>query len=236
MWSVALKKLNAQRVSSGLSYAAIANATGYAQSSVHRWYSGESIPDMEQTENIYTATGGNVRDLYADVGASEMEAAQKIDYKGTDILLAEFEKREALMRHHTEQVVQHQIELRTQQQAAFEKSLDALNAAHQETLTEMRRHYNVSVSHLKTQVKNLRTALIAMLVLFVLAVITIVLIAAIDAPHIGAGGSVFTAKSPHAFWLWLLGILSAALAVAFVLLLARRKVPASLPVSPQDSQ
>lgn len=226
MWSVALKKLNAQRVSSGLSYAAIANATGYAQSSVHRWYSGESIPDMDQTENIYTATGGNVRDLYADVGASEMEAAQKIDYKGTDILLAEFEKREALMRHHTEQVVQHQIELRTQQQAAFEKSLDALNTAHQETLTEMRRHYNVSVSHLKAQAKNLRTALIAMLVLFVLAVFSLVLVVAIDAPHIGAAGSVFTAKSPHAFWLWLLGLLSAALAVAFLVLLARRKAPA----------
>ncbi len=226
MWSVALKKLNAQRVSSGMSYAAIANATGYAQSSVHRWYSGESIPDMNQAEAIYTATGGKTRDLYADIGESAMEAAEKVDFMGTDRLIAEYEKREKLIREHCAQLVQHQIELRTQQQATFDHALAELKAAHKETLTEIRRHKDASVAHLQTQNKNLRTALIAMLVLFVLAVFSLVLVVAIDAPHIGAAGSVFTAKSPHAFWLWLLGLLSAALAVAFLVLLARRKAPA----------
>lgn len=233
MWSVALKKLNSQRVASGMSYAAIANATGYAQSSIHRWYSGEAIPDMDQTERVYTSTGGNIRDLFDHIGTPETEAANNIPFMGADLLAAEYDKREKLVQDHCAQLVQHQIDMRAQQQAAFDSALSELKASHREILTEMRRHNDASVSHLKAQNKNLRTALAIMLALFVLSVTSLVLVLAVDVPHIGAGGSVFASKNPRVVWLWLLGILCAALAVAYVVLLIRHKSaphpPASTP-------
>jgi transcriptional regulator with XRE-family HTH domain len=252
MWEITRAPLEKARKEKGLSYEALGAKIGYSDSTVQRWLQdpkkeqepkkeqdpknkgNKSAPPYDVVMEIAAILEVDLQEINAVIGKSEMEASQKIGYMGTDRLIAEYEKREQLIRDHCAQLVQHQIELRTQQQATFDHALAELKEAHKETITEIRRYKDASVAHLQTQNKNLRAALVAMLVLFVLSVVFLVAVMAVDAPHIGAAGSVFTAKSPHAFWLWLLGLLSAALAVAYVLLLARRKGPSSPTVSPND--
>lgn len=187
MRPILLERLNNQKKISGKSLEAISKITGYSDSTLSRWYKGESTPDTDQLENVYVATGGSLKDLYAEVGEAEVKAAEKFDYKGTDALLAEFEKREALYKHHCEQVVAHERSLREQQQQSFDKAIQALRDSQTETVSNIKESYKASTDYLKSQNGRLRTSLIVISVLFVVAVVSLTVYILIDAPQIGAG-------------------------------------------------
>lgn len=187
MRPILLERLNNQKKISGKSLEAISKITGYSDSTLSRWYKGESTPDMDQLENVYVATGGSLKDLYAEIGEAEVKAAEKFDYKGTDALLAEFEKREKLYQHHCEQVVAHERVLREHQQQSFDKAIQALQDSNKETVAHLRERYTASTDYLKTQNGRLRRSLIVFVALFVVVMIALTVFILIDAPQIGAG-------------------------------------------------
>ena len=187
MKEVYLRRLKALKDSSGMSFAALSQKTGISDSTLSRWFKGEGSPDMDDLELICTSLGGRFRDILADVGEAEMEAAKKVDYMGTDALLAEFEKREKLYQHHCEQVVSHERILREQQQQSFDKAIQALQDSQKETVAHLKERYTASTDYLKTQNGRLRRSLIVFVALFVVAMIVLTVFILIDAPQIGAG-------------------------------------------------
>ena len=187
MKDVYLRRLKSLKESTGTSFAALSQKTGISDSTLSRWFKGDGSPDLDDLELICTALGGRFRDILADVGEAEMEAAKKVDYMGTDALLAEFEKREKLCQRHCEQVVAHERSLREQQQQSFDKAIQALQGSQKETISQLKECYTASIDDLKSHNVRLRRSLIAFVALFVVAVIALSVFIVIDAPQIGAG-------------------------------------------------
>lgn len=187
MKDVYLRRLKALKDSSGMSFAALSQKTGISDSTLSRWFKGDGSPDMDDLELICTALGGHFRDILADVGESEMEAAKKVDYMGTDALLAEFEKREKLYQYHCDQMVSHERVLREQQQQAFDNAIQALQDSHKETVAQLKERYTASTNYLKAHNCRLRRSLIVFVALFVVVMIVFIVFILVDAPQIGAG-------------------------------------------------
>lgn len=107
-----LEKLNTWKVQSGKSYEDAHEATGYATSTIHRWHKGESEPDLEQLTTIVEFWGGNMQELFADVGKQEMVATQAIGYQGADVMVEHYEARlkakdekyELMKEHHNQRI------------------------------------------------------------------------------------------------------------------------------------
>jgi len=129
-----LEKLNQWKVQSGKSYEDAHDATGYATSTIHRWHKGESDPDLEQLTTIVEFWGGNMQELFADVGKQEIAATQAIGYQGADVMVEHYEARLA---------------------AAKEKH-DLLQAHHSQRVEEINESNKRVVDYLKNEIDRLR--------------------------------------------------------------------------------
>lgn len=129
-----LEKLNQWKVQSGKSYEDAHEATGYATSTIHRWHKGESEPDLEQLTTIVEFWGGNMQELFADVGKQEMAATQAIGYQGADVMVEHYEAR----------------------LTAAKEKYELLQAHHNQRIEEINASHQRSVEYLKAEIDRLR--------------------------------------------------------------------------------
>lgn len=129
-----LEKLNQWKLQSGKSYEDAHAATGYATSTIHRWHKGESEPDLEQLTTLVEFWGGNMQELFADVGQQEMAATQAIGYQGADVMVEHYEAR----------------------LVAAKEKYDLLQAHHSQRIEEINANHAKSVEYLKDEIQRLR--------------------------------------------------------------------------------
>lgn len=129
-----LEKLNDLKIKSGKSFEDVHDALGFAASTVHRWHKGESNPDMDQLTSLVEFYGGDMKDLYADVGKQEMTATQDKGYQGADAMVEHYEAR----------------------LAAKDAICAQLQEHHKQRIEEINDHHEKSVEYLKDEIKRLR--------------------------------------------------------------------------------
>lgn len=129
-----LEKLNAWKAQSGKSYEDAHEATGYATSTIHRWHKGESEPDLEQLTTMVEFWGGNMQELFADVGKQEMAATQAIGYQGADVMVEHYEAR----------------------LKAKDEKYDLLKEHHSQRIEELNSNHRSTVDYLKDEISRLR--------------------------------------------------------------------------------
>lgn len=138
-----------------ISFTTLQEKTGISDSTLCRWFKGEGNPSVDDLEALFEAMGSDMREVFADIGEQELKASEKIEYKGADALLADFERREKIYKEHCDLRVQHEIQLRDNLQESFHASLTSLKKAHDEALKKRDDTYDRSVSYLKQQIKDL---------------------------------------------------------------------------------
>lgn len=138
-----------------ISFTFLQEKTGISDSTLCRWFKGEGNPTVDDLEALFEAMGSDMRDVFADIGEQEMKASEKIEYKGADALLADFERREKIYKENCDFRVRHEIELRDKLQESFHSSLASLEKAHSDALKKRDDTYDRSVSYLKQQIKDL---------------------------------------------------------------------------------
>lgn len=102
-----LDKLNRLMVDAKKTPEIVHQDLGFAVSTVRRWLKGETSPDLDDLTVMVEYLGGSMYDLFAEVGKQELAAAQTIDYKGTDVLVTQYEARLEAMREKHEIVQNH---------------------------------------------------------------------------------------------------------------------------------
>lgn len=137
MRDIYLSRLADLREKNHTSLALLESKLGISQSTLSRWLQGKGSPSVDDLERLIEALGGNIRDIFADVGEQELRAAEKIDYKGIDTLLADFERREKITKEHYDARIAHEVQLRTQLQSSFDAAIQALSAAHDAALKKL---------------------------------------------------------------------------------------------------
>lgn len=127
-------KLNDLKTASGKSLEDAHAALGYATSTVHRWLKGESDPSVEQLTNLVEFFGGNMTELFAEVGQQEMIATEAIGYQGADVMVEHYEQR-----------------LKAQQE-----KYELLKEHHSQRIEEINDNHSRAVEYLKDEIKRLR--------------------------------------------------------------------------------
>lgn len=138
------------------SFAALEAKTGITQSTLCRWFQGKGNPTVDELETVFSALGGDIRDVFADVGEQELRASEKIDYKGADALLAEFERREHISKEHYEARLAYEVQLRAELQSSFDAAIATLERTHAAALEKRDETYKNSVGYLKDDLKDTR--------------------------------------------------------------------------------
>lgn len=139
-----------------ISFVALEGKTGISDSTLQRWFKGDGSPSVDDLERIFEALGGNIRDVYDQVGEQEMRASEKIDYKGADALLAEFAERIKIIQGNCDTRVAHQIELREKLQESFGEAIKSLESSHAAALKKRDETYDRSVGYLKEELRQTR--------------------------------------------------------------------------------
>lgn len=139
-----------------ISFSALQDKTGITSSTLCRWFKGEGNPTVDELETIFTALGGDIRDVFADVGEQELRASRKIDYMGADALLADFERREKIYKDNCDARIAHQIELREKLQESFHTAIASLEKTHADALKKRDETYSSSVGYLKEDLRVIR--------------------------------------------------------------------------------
>lgn len=138
-----------------ISFAALEQNTGISASTLCRWFKGEGNPSVDDLERIFEALGSDMREVFAAVGEQEFRAAEKVDYKGADALIADYEERIKIIRENCNDRVAHQIELREKLQESFHASLHALETSHAAALQKRDDTYDRSVGYLKEELRSM---------------------------------------------------------------------------------
>lgn len=86
-----LAKLNELRAKSDKSYEDVHEVLGFATSTVRRWHCGKNNPDLDQLTALVEFYGGNMEQLFVDVGKQEMAAAQESGYQGLAAMTESYE-------------------------------------------------------------------------------------------------------------------------------------------------
>ena len=86
-----LAKLNELRAKADKSYEDVHEELGFATSTVRRWHLGRNNPDLDQLTALVEYYGGNMFELFADVGKQEMAAAQESGYLGVAAMTESYE-------------------------------------------------------------------------------------------------------------------------------------------------
>lgn len=142
-----LDKLNRLMVDAKKTPENVHQDLGFAVSTVRRWLKGETAPDLDDLTTMVEYLGGSMNELFAEVGKQELAAAQTIDYKGTDVLVAQYEARLEAMRekheivksHHDKSVeyLRDEIERLRSERADLIGQRDALSAENAATKASM---------------------------------------------------------------------------------------------------
>ena len=138
-----------------ISFTGLEEMTGISDSTLCRWFKGEGTPSVDELEKVFEAMGSDMREVFAAIGEQEMLASEKVEYKGADALLADFERREAIYRQNCDQSIAHQIELREKLQESFETTIATLAQEHKEALKKRDETYDRTTSYLKQAIENL---------------------------------------------------------------------------------
>lgn len=139
-----------------ISFTTLQEKTGISDSTLCRWFKGEGNPSVDDLEALFEAMGSDMREVFADIGEQELKASEKIEYKGADALLADFERREKIYKEHCDLRVQHEIQLRDKLQESFHASLSALEKSHTDALKQHTDRYDASVRYLKDELSDMR--------------------------------------------------------------------------------
>lgn len=130
-----LEKLNRLMVDAKKTPEHVHQDLGFAVSTVRRWLKGETSPDLDDLTVMVEYLGGSMDDLFAEVGKQELAAAQTIDYKGTDVLVTQYEARlEALREKH-----------------------EMLQAHHEQVIKRRDEDHERSVRYLRDEIERLRS-------------------------------------------------------------------------------
>lgn len=129
-----LEKLNDLKIKSGKSLEAVHEKYGYATSTVHRWLKGESDPTLEQLTNMVEFFGGNMHDLFAEVGKQELTVTQTIGYQGANAMVEHYEQR----------------------LLAKDEKYQLLKDHHEQRVEEINENHGRSVKYLKDEIERLR--------------------------------------------------------------------------------
>lgn len=174
-----LEKLNDLKSKSGKSYEDVHETLGYATSTVHRWHRGESNPDMDQLTALVEFYGGEMRDLYADVGKQEMTATQDIGYQGAVAMVEHYEARlkakddqQMMLQSHYDKVVSYLKEQVETMQKERKENHDELDKQRNRADELDRKRHNVFWG---------------MLVVIILLLVMMGVMIGVDAPGIGMG-------------------------------------------------
>lgn len=156
MKTIVLQHLADLRAAAGMTYEDLEAKTGITASTINRWFNDKSNPSVDDLETVVTALGGKMHDIFDDVGKQELLAAEKVGLKGTDALLAEFERREKINKEHYEARITYEMKLRTELQASFDKAITSLERTHAAALEKRDETYRNSVGYLKDGLKDTR--------------------------------------------------------------------------------
>lgn len=201
MWEITRQHIVKVMREQGVSNGCLATKIGVSTSSVQRWLADprekknglptSAVTDAELEEQVGPAIEHvrrivkvlNIEQaLFADIGKSEMAAAEKVGYAGTDALLHKFETWKADHSHHCEMVIAHHKELHLREIAIKDVEISKRD----DTIVQLRKNSD----WLKEQTRRLRIALICFVVLCLAFVVFILVLLMVNLPQLGAGGSV----------------------------------------------
>lgn len=181
-----LERLNDLKSKSGKSYEDVHDTLGYAASTVHRWHRGESNPDMDQLTALVEFYGGEMRDLYADVGKQEMTATQDIGYQGAVAMVEHYEARlkakddqQMMLQDHHRQAIEH----RDKVVAYLKEQVEAMQKERKENREELDKQRN-RADELDRKRHNVFWG---MLVIIIMLLVMMGVMIGVDAPGIGMG-------------------------------------------------
>lgn len=86
-----LDRINAAKDEKRMSLKALAEKTGYTDSTLCRYLNGKSTPTVEALRTICNALDLNYDAIAAEIGTQELKAAQEFDHAGTDKLIEKYE-------------------------------------------------------------------------------------------------------------------------------------------------
>lgn len=125
-------------------YRYLEKETGISASTIQRWFAGKGTPSVDDLERVFEAMGSSMQQVFAEVGEKEMRDSAKLDYKGANALLEDFQKREAALVSSHEKEKEHLAELRKVEKEAYTSA----------TIKQDEVYKNVT-THLKAQVREL---------------------------------------------------------------------------------
>lgn len=86
-----LEKINAAKDEKRMSLKALAEKTGYTESTLCRYLNGKSTPTIEALRNICKGLELDFDEIAAEIGTQELKAAQELDHAGTDKLIEKYD-------------------------------------------------------------------------------------------------------------------------------------------------
>lgn len=199
------EKLINMRERSGLSYETLSEKTNFSKSTLHRWFSGEAAPSVDDLPILVSAMDGDIGEIYESVARQEMVATQNIDYEGATAMVARYETEIAALRERLALINDHHDREIANMRDHYAHNIKLLDDAHALALDRRDKTYERSVSYLKERVEKLDERAAAaearlreldarrhnvfwgMLIVIVLLIALFVLAIVIDAPQIGLG-------------------------------------------------
>lgn len=139
-----------------VSFETMQDALGISASTLCRYFKGDAEPTVDTLERIVEYLGGNMRDLYAQIGEQEMKDSEKVDYKGATALLEDLHRHEAMYKEHCDLRVAHAEELYKHLQDSFDASIATLERSHAAALLKRDETYDRTAKYLKEQVLDLK--------------------------------------------------------------------------------
>ena len=120
-----------------ISFSALEAQTGISDSTLCRWFKGEGNPTVDDLERVFQALGSDMQGVFAEVGEQEMRASEQLDFKGTEAMLADFSRREAVIREDYERQLTQQIDLRNTLQLTFESAVATMAGEHAQAIAQL---------------------------------------------------------------------------------------------------
>lgn len=150
------EKLIIMRERSGLSYETLAEKTHLSKSTLHRWFSGESAPSVDDLPVLVDAMDGDISEIYASVARQEMVATQNLDYEGATAMVARYETEISALRERLALINDHHGREIENMRNHYEHNIKLLDDSHALALDRRDKTYERSVAYLKTQVEEMR--------------------------------------------------------------------------------
>lgn len=179
MEQIVLDRLNALRLERGESYKQLEKAVGISDSTLSKWYTGKAEITMYGLTRLSSHYGMTISEIISDVPPAEIPQEKQQDMSIVNTIIAELTAKETAHSLHCNAIIEHQKELRALEQEN-----------HARLMAQQKEHHDRVVSYLTNQVGRFRLALTVVLCLYVLSLIAFGIILCVDAPHIGAGGSI----------------------------------------------